>query len=123
MTVLNLLLSWKSQFSKWDIPITAPTAPGTYAYVVTVADDGNQSESVSINITIENLPPSIAIDGPTAIDADAGSANIVKLNATIGSSQLRTIEVWEDGEVQVFLSLKLLLNELKILIFLFFSGE
>ncbi|MEM9822496.1 MAG: hypothetical protein AAF985_15545 [Bacteroidota bacterium] len=82
----------------WNVDITAPNASGDYLVTVTVADDGNESSSVSITITIADDPPTVAlVNSSGSINAAPGSLVAVKVNATPGSRRLNTIAVWENG--------------------------
>ncbi len=83
---------------EWEVTIVAHSDAANYTYDFILRDDAGNSSIASINInTAGSGPPTISIDGPTAIQATGGSAQIVKINSTPGGAQLRSVAVYEDG--------------------------
>ncbi len=80
----------------YDITIT-PHASGEANYEFVVSATDNTDGSVSINITVEDLDPTLTIDGPNSISLMNPSFIEIDLVGTAGSSPLSTISVFEDG--------------------------
>lgn len=95
----------------FDITIT-PHASGvaTYDFVVTSAIDNGEG-STSIDITIDDVDPTLTIDGPNSISLMNPSFIEINLIGTAGSSPLSSISVFEDGALITDLD-RLACNEL-----------
>jgi len=85
----------RTSFS-YDITIT-PHATGTASYLFAVTADDAASNSVVIDVTVEDADPTLSIDGPSSISLPNPSFIEITLVGTKGSAQLSTISVLEDG--------------------------
>lgn len=85
-----------SSFSK-DITITAPTDAGDYTYTFTIFDVAGNTDSKSVNITINVTPPSITFMGSGMLSSDLGNLVSIPVMATAGSSPLTQIAIYLDG--------------------------
>ena len=82
-----------SSFTK-DITITAPTMAGDYTYTFIITDFGNNTDSKTINITVNVIPPTVSYMGSGMIMADLGTLVSVPIMATAGSTPLDQIAVY-----------------------------
>ena len=80
----------------YEISIT-PHSSGTAVYEFEVTASDNDSGSASIEITIDDVMPTLTLVGPTSITLENPSFIELNLVGTQGSAALSTISVFEDG--------------------------
>jgi len=85
----------------WTYEFTAPETEGSYLYDFELTDDDNLSSITSITITVEGvlevIQPTIDVMTGSTIEAPANTLVSVNVAATMGTYDIASISVLEDG--------------------------
>lgn len=91
-----LLLGDNKTSIDWNIAFSAHTDSDTRTYAVVVVDDGGESSSESIDVTVAATPPTFTLNAPNTITVPVGLTT-VRISATPGGARLNRIQVQENG--------------------------
>ena len=97
ISALPLLTGDDVDALSWDISIT-PHATGTSTYTFSVSDANGNSNQVSLEITIQNDPPTLSFPGSgTTLTTTPNTWDEKKVTVDAMGNTLSTISVWQDG--------------------------
>ena len=83
---------------EYDISIVAQD-DGTVNYEFVITDEEGLSDAASLNITVESTPVTITVESPANISAGPSELLEFGVMATVGSTPIASIAVYEDGDL------------------------
>ncbi len=88
----------KNSFST-ELGVIVSSDVATKAYQIIISDDGNRNVTTDFNITTAGLPPTLDFTSMMSgsIEINVGMSVSYPLDGTIGSSDLSTVSVYENG--------------------------
>jgi len=97
----QLLFGDEKDSFNWDFVFTAPSEVGDYSYEFEISDDDNLVTIESVIITVEGVlevvQPTIDVMSAPTIESPANSLVSVDVAATMGTYDIASISVLEDG--------------------------
>lgn len=91
----------KGGFNDYDIVAVSHTDQSTRSYRYEVIDENNNSDSKTLTVTtfieVMLVPPTFTYMGGATVTVDPGSLVALEFDAAVGSADLSTIEVYENG--------------------------
>ncbi|MEM9917332.1 MAG: hypothetical protein AAF990_04510 [Bacteroidota bacterium] len=81
----------------WEVFILNPGSGGTFTYTFQVIDKDQQTDNISVDVTINTIPPFINYAGGASLNVKTEELIAINLEITTGSSRLQSISVLEDG--------------------------
>jgi hypothetical protein len=99
----QLLFGTDKDLFTWTYEFTAPEDEGSYFYDFIVSDDAGLESVASLTITVEGvlevINPTITLMNSATIEAPAESLVQVNAEAVMGTFDLASVSVWEDGDL------------------------
>ena len=87
----------------WTFEFVAPVDESIFTYEFIVSDDNGLESVTSVNITVEGVlevvNPTITLMNSSTIEAPAGTLVQVNAEAVMGTNELVSVSVWEDGDL------------------------
>lgn len=85
----------------FTVEVEGPSIPGGYTYAANIADDNGRTGTASVDVTVREevaTPPSISYMGSDPRAVSLGG-NVFNISSTVGSADLVSIAVYEDGDL------------------------